>query len=127
MGKQQIIDYWLTGAEQATVMAHESYENKHSDWAFFFWHLAIEKLIKGILTKQNITPPPIHNLIELLKKSNIPLDSTRIEQLGEIGTYNINARYDNLKQEFYHKVMETTYHKKWFPICKEIYKWLKNY
>ncbi|PIS17866.1 hypothetical protein COT54_02335 [Candidatus Collierbacteria bacterium CG09_land_8_20_14_0_10_46_12] len=77
MGKQQIIDYWLTGAEQATVMAHESYENKHSDWAFFFWHLAIEKLIKGILTKQNITPPPIHNLIELLKKSNIPLDSTR--------------------------------------------------
>ncbi len=47
------------------------------------------------------------------------------EQLKEITTFNIRARYDNIKLEFYKKATRE-YTEKWFSTAKEGYQWLKE-
>ncbi len=126
MSNKQIVSYWYTSALETKTVAQESYKDTHFDWAFFQWHLAIEKLLKGMIAKTGETPLPIHDLVKLARVSGIELDQTKRNHLNEITTYNIDARYDDYKRNFYKKVTEQSYHKKWHAICQEIFLWLQN-
>lgn len=65
--KEQI-DYWKKSAEKNWDAANVLFNSKHYDFCLFTAHLAIEKLLKGLVvieTKE--TPPFIHNLEKLAR------------------------------------------------------------
>ena len=44
-----------------------------------------------------------HDLLFLSQKSKVILDEKQKKELGEISTFNVRARYDNIKRQFHHK------------------------
>ena len=62
------IQYWITASEKDWVAAGHLQEKKDYDYALFFDHLTLEKLLKAYyftIFVQN--PPMIHHLIYWLK------------------------------------------------------------
>mgnify|MGYP001560215491 CR=1 FL=1 len=121
-----MVGYWRQSANEAKENAEETYTNNHVDWAFFFWHLAIEKLFKGIIAKNGKTPLPVHDLAKLASIAGITLSAKQRDNLDEITTYNIDARYDDYKRNFYKKVTKKAYHEQWLDTCREIFLWLST-
>jgi HEPN domain-containing protein len=65
-------------------------------------HLAIEKLLKALYIRiTNQFPPMIHDLRRICERANIELTQEQIINLDSITRFNMNARYDDYKQEFY--------------------------
>jgi len=124
MTEQSIIQFWLDTAQNDQNNALASYANKHYDWAFFQWHLAIEKLFKGIIAKSSHDIPHIHDLVKLASITNLSIPSDILNNLEEINTYNINARYDDYKRTFYHKVTKPKYYLEWHKKCQTTFSWL---
>ena len=92
--------------------------------ALFFCHLTLEKLLKGkIVERLDVPAPPIHDLLKLAKKLSIDFDGNIAEQLKEITNFNLEARYDSYKLEFYKKATKK-YATKWFEISMELKKWI---
>jgi HEPN domain-containing protein len=66
--------------------------------------LALEKVLKAIFIKVNDRYPlPIHDLNKLAEKSKITVSGEEKLLLGEITTFNIEARYDVVKTRLYRK------------------------
>ena len=125
MTNNQASQLWFISAEEAFSTAEDTYPN-HPNWAFFFWHLAIEKLLKGLIIRHGKEVQPVHDLVKLSQISGIDITPEQKDQLAEITSYAISARYDDIKQTFYKKVMDDNYKNKWSRICQELYLWLKN-
>lgn len=126
MSQGQIIAYWLKSAAESAQAAQNNFNNKHYDWAFFLWGLTIEKLLKGLIVKQNHVPLPTHDLQKLAKMAQVILNDEHKKQFNEITSYCIDARYDDYKRAFYKKVNRKPYQDAWAKTCKEIIIWLKN-
>lgn len=126
MSNDDRVKYWLDSALETKEIAQESYEAKHYDWAFFQWHLAIEKLFKVIISKNDDTPVFTHDLLKLAKQADVQLSPLLQDQLNEITSYSIDARYDDYKRSFYKKVITKDYREKWYALCEEVFAWLQN-
>ncbi len=73
------------------------------------------------------TSPHIHNLTKLATMAEISLSDEQIMDLKIITTFNIAARYENEKFNFYKKCT-ADYTKKYLDLTKHYYLWLrKNY
>ncbi|HCS78702.1 TPA: DNA-binding protein [Patescibacteria group bacterium] len=96
---------------------------KHYDWSLFFWHLALEKILKGLITKHEKIPPPVHRLDKLALLAEIKLTSEQVDQLKEISSFNLEARYDDYKHKFYKKATKE-FALRWIKICGGFYLWL---
>lgn len=68
---------------------------------------------------------PIHNLIRLAKDAKLKLPSEQERILEEINTFNVRARYNDYKLEFYKKATQE-YTEKWYKHSVEVFKWLKK-
>ena len=82
------------------------YKSKNYNWCLFIGHLVIEKLLKALYIKNSndvMGVPKVHNLLLLAEKAGIKLDENRLKKLKVINTFNIAARYDDYKKEFYNK------------------------
>ena len=122
--KQEIIDYWFKSAERDRETAKILFDNKKYDQCLFFCHLFLEKVLKGIyIKKRNKYPPLIHKLDKLAKKAEIKLNQQKQEQLAEITKFNIQARYDDYKFNFYKKATKE-FTQKYSKICNNLYQWL---
>ena|SRR3989338_1468108 len=118
--------YWQETAHDALDTAKGLFKLKHFDYSLFFCHLALERLIKGLVYKKTKKPPfPIHNLVKLAHDARLKLTQESLDELSEITTWNIRARYDNIKRDFYKKAT-TEFTKAWFIKVNKIYLWLKN-
>ncbi len=126
MSNDERVKYWLDSATETREIANESYTSKHYDWAFFQWHLAIEKLFKGIISKHDETPVFTHDLLKLAKQADVQLSPLLQDQLNEITSYSIDARYDDYKRSFYKKVIAKQYREKWSRVCAEVFVWTQN-
>jgi len=126
MSQNEVVQYWLVSAKEAQKTAEDSLVDKHYDWAFFLFHLTIEKLLKGLIVKQDKTPLPIHDLPKLAKYAGLAITEVQRAVLKEITTYNIKARYDDYKRRFYKKVSKKEYQEQWVHACREIIIWLQN-
>ncbi len=70
------------------------------NWALFMGHLVIEKTIKAIYVKHFEKHAVFtHDLLRLTKKAGIEINEEYAEWLDKITTFNLNARYDNYKQD----------------------------
>ncbi|OGC56253.1 hypothetical protein A3H26_03605 [candidate division WWE3 bacterium RIFCSPLOWO2_12_FULL_36_10] len=98
MGQEEIIKSWEESAERNLCTAKDLIKTNHYDWALFLGELALEKLLKGAVTKaQNDSPPFTHNLVKLAELTKIKFTDEDLQDLSIITKYNVQARYDDIK------------------------------
>lgn len=96
------IHYWEASAKRNLVTAEDLFKTKHYDSCLFFCHLALEKALKGLIVRKTyLSAPYVHDLEKLSVLAGIPVDEEMRERLRIISTFNIAARYDDVKLDFY--------------------------
>jgi len=125
--ERKVIKYWLTASKEDFDSAEILYQNKKHHHALFFCHLSIEKMLKAIIVKSTKTAPPlIHDLVRLAEKAAVPLSEHQKNELAEITTFNIEARYDDYKLSF-RKKAKKQFSLKYLEKTKEMLQWLNKY
>lgn len=121
----QIVNKWVDSATNNRKVADDMFSLGHFSWALFMHHLAIEKMIKAILVYKNIEVPYVHDLWKLSNVAGIDFSSIAITQkeLDEITTFNVEARYEDYKFEFYKKATKA-YAEHWIRVCDTIFQHL---
>jgi HEPN domain-containing protein len=121
---QNIISYWKNSSDQDYATMHHLMESKDHHWALFIGHLVLEKLLKAIyVSKHQKHALFTHDLLRLSEKADIKLDGEWTDWLDEISTFNLNARYDNYKQDFYKKA-NREFTEIWVKRIETIRQWL---
>ena len=121
---QEVVKYWLTASKEDFESAEILFQNKKYHHALFFCHLSIEKMLKAIIVKSTKTAPPlIHDLIRLAEKAKLPLSEAQMNELAEITTFNIDARYDDYKLSF-RKKAKKQFSLKYLKKTREMLQWL---
>jgi HEPN domain-containing protein len=104
LNSDEVSKYWLDEAEEALTIVDHLFEKGDYSYALFFGHLAIEKLLKAAYVLHNKEhAPPIHSLPRLARMAGIALSPEKREQLVQITSFNIEARYPDLKRSFRNK------------------------
>ena len=123
---KRVIKYWLTTAEHNYGTAKFLFQGKRYPECLFFCHLMIEKILKVLIIQQTKTHAPYtHKLVNLAKLARIDLSLEQIKSLTTITEFNITARYNEIKFDFY-KRYTNSFTKKYFLISEKLYLWLKN-
>jgi HEPN domain-containing protein len=88
--------------------------------------LAVEKELKRIyLLRCKEIPPFVHNLLRVVDKTNLELDDEVRQDLQELTTFNIKARYEIIKEAFYKRATKS-YTQKWLKRTEQILALLKK-
>lgn len=88
---------WYSDALEDSKEANDAFERNRFNWAVFAAHQAVEKALKAaIIVLKKEKPPKTHDLIELLRYSNIKLSEDLIDLLGELTPYYVISRYPKL-------------------------------
>jgi HEPN domain-containing protein len=121
-----ISKHWVeTSNNDFKTMVH-LFESKDYSWSLFIGHLVIEKLLKSAVVRQTQTHSPfLHDLRRLAKLSGLEFPEEYLKWLDVITTFNLNARYDNYKKDFYQKCTPE-FTSTWFKNIKELRKWIKQ-
>ena len=102
------------------------FKNGHFNWSLFIGHLVIEKLFKALYIKNtNQHPIPIHDLTRIAAKSGIECSEETLNLLDTITTFNINARYEDVKQAFYLQCTKE-FTSVWINHISELRQWIKS-
>jgi len=103
MTKQQHIDYWVNTAEDDWGSVELLFGGKKYLQSLFWAHLVLEKLAKALWIKNNEgnTPPKIHNLITLLKQSNVDLGEETMKFLYNYNAFQLSSRYPDYLSKLY--------------------------
>lgn len=125
-GKTKLIKEYQFGADRNIRTARDLVKQNHRDWALFIGQLSLEKLLKGLVTKRTSeVAPRVHDLNKLAELAKIELDAQQKNNFAEITQFHVQARYEEIKYEFYKKAAPA-YTKKWFGKIEEYYQWLKK-
>lgn len=120
------IAFWESSGKRSWEVSQSLFKLKHYDSCLFFCHLAIEKLLKGlVIRKTRKDAPYIHDLERLATLSEITYSDEQKEHLREIVTFNIAGRYDDEKRSFYKKCTPS-YTKKYLEITRKLVLWLED-
>ena len=123
---KKVIDFWNKSAQRNFETAKFLLEGKKYADSLFFCHLAIEKILKGLVIRETkVHAPYSHNLVDLARLAKLQLNEQKTNYLMEITGFNIAGRYDDYRLGFYKKCNKA-YAGKYFKISKEIYLWLKK-
>ena len=121
-----ISSFWVESSEKDWKTMGHLLKSKDYAWALFLGHLVIEKLLKAMVVKQtNSHPPFIHSLTSLARSVDVELSNDKLNWLEEINSFNMNARYDDVKFEFYKKCTKQ-FAAEWVEKIKILRKWLKK-
>ncbi|TSC84208.1 MAG: HEPN domain-containing protein [Microgenomates group bacterium Gr01-1014_16] len=123
MTQEEVVAFWKKASDKDWDFAMELYVGgKRYDYALFFVHLSLEKLLKAIhYHRKDSHPLAIHDLAELARRAGLEIDQEFEKRLKEITTFNIAARYDSYKLSFYNKAKKP-YADTWINIAKEVRK-----
>ncbi len=126
MNVEQVQKYWLKQSDGDWKVSQGLFSLGHYAYALFFCHLCLEKLFKAIIVQKTGKQSPYsHDLLYLVEKSKIKITSAQKEQLNDITQFNVRARYDDIKNQFYKKATRG-YSEKYIEITKKIRIWLKK-
>ena len=104
MTKNELIAYWLESSEGNHSSMLNMYANGEYVWSLFVGHLCIEKLLKACYEKEIETiVPRIHDLYKLAVRCNLEMTEEQMDALQFFTLFNIEARYEEYKREFYKK------------------------
>jgi HEPN domain-containing protein len=126
MHKKELIEYWLQSSDRDFQTMIHLLEKGDFTWSLFIGHLVLEKLLKAwYVWHIDSTPPFIHDLVRLAEKGGLPLDEHQKDLLDTVSTFNIRARYDDYKMEFYKKCSKE-FTQNWTDVIKDFRKWLRE-
>lgn len=126
MDVKRISRAWIVQSKDDWEVVQSLFEKKHYPHALFFCHLALEKFIKAIIVRRTKHHSPYsHDLLLLAQEAGLDADARKRRQLAEINTFNIRARYDDVKRAFSRKA-KRAYAEKYVEISNDLIKWLKK-
>lgn len=126
MKKEDLAIFWIKSSDRDYRTMMHLFEKKDYNWSLFIGHLVIEKLLKAYYARNNDDHPPLsHNLVRLAEKAKLELDEEQKDLLVTITTFNIRARYDDYKSEFY-KTCTKEFTEFWIGKIKGFRKWVKK-
>lgn len=104
MTKEEIIAYWLESSEENHASMLNMFANGEYVWSLFVGHLCLEKLLKACYVKEIDTiVPRTHDLHKLAMKCKFEMTEEQMDALQYVTLFNIEARYEEYKREFYRK------------------------
>jgi len=102
------------------------YDSKSYGWALFLGHISTEKLLKAYYVKKFKKHAPfIHNLYRLAELIELELSDEYADWLDEITSFNLNARYNDYKREFY-SLCTPEFTNDWIDKINTIRTWIKQ-
>ena len=126
MERKDIIEFWVSEAEEAKEVAQHLFDRNDFSYALFFGHLAVEKLIKAIYVKNiDDNVPRSHNLPWLAKEAGVEIPADKLDELIRITAFNLEARYPDYMKEF-RKKCTRHFTKEELRKIGEVFKWLKS-
>ena len=126
MEKEDLITYWLEGSDRDFETMEHLFEKGDYHWSLFIGHLVLEKLLKAYHVKHiDHQPPLIHSLLRLAETGQLELNEAQRDILDTASTFNLRARYDSYKSEFYHACTKE-FTTQWINNIKELRTWIKT-
>lgn len=123
---EKIFYHWIDSSDKDYETMVHLFKSKDYSWTLFLGHIVIEKLIKASVVKKIKDHAPFtHDLTKLAKLSSLNFSEEQLDMLDTITTFNLNARYDSYKQEFYIKCTPE-FTEKWFSIILTLQTWIKD-
>ena len=122
----KIVKHWIETSDDDFNTMLVLFRSKSYHWALFMGHIAIEKLLKAHYVKQKGSHAPFtHNLYRLAELAELEISEEYADWLFKITTFNLNARYDDYKKEFY-TMCTVDFAKEWIEKIKTLQKWIKQ-
>lgn len=85
---------WINQADYDIDTAEAMFQSGRYIYTIFMIHLAIEKSLKAVLVENSHeTPPKIHNLVLLLKQTNIQLPEPLNKFIMRLSMAGVSLRY----------------------------------
>jgi HEPN domain-containing protein len=126
LNKENVINHWISTSEEDLETMTQLYQNKNYSWSLFLGHISTEKLLKTYYVKKHSSHAPFtHNLYRIAELSNLEISDEQADLLDKITTFNINARYDDYKREFY-SLCTKEFTEEWIENIKKIQQWIKT-
>ena len=128
MNNIDLMNYWIESSDEDYDTMMYMKAGKKNTWCLFMGHLVIEKLLKALYAKNNKNAPyapKSHDLLHLAEKTDLKLTNRQEDLLDTITRFNMNARYDDYKKEFYLKCTDE-YTSQQLKNIEEVRVWLKN-
>ena len=122
----KIVKHWINTSEEDFQTMLNLYDSKSYGWSLFLGHISIEKLLKAIyVSKKKKHAPFLHNLYRLAELSELELTDEQSDCLDKITSFNLNARYDDFKREFY-TLCTAEFTNEWIGKIKILRTWIKQ-
>ena len=122
----KIVQHWIETSDDDFNTMLLLFSSKSYHWALFMGHIALEKLLKAHFVKYNGNHAPFtHNLYRLAELGGLQISEEHADWLFKITTFNINARYDDYKKEFY-AMCTVNFTNEWIEKIKILQKWIKQ-
>lgn len=123
---EKIVKHWVQTSDEDFDTMLNLYRSKSYSWALFLGHISLEKLLKAFfVSKKKSHAPFTHNLFRLAELSEIEINDEYADWLDKITSFNINARYDDYKREFY-TICNADFTKDWIEKIKILRLWIKQ-
>ncbi|MFW5760844.1 MAG: HEPN domain-containing protein [Cyclobacteriaceae bacterium] len=122
----KIVKHWIETSDDDFKTMLTLYNSKSYVWALFLGHISTEKLLKALYVKRFKEHAPFtHNLYRLGELIGLDMSDEHSDWLDEITSFNLNARYDDYKKEFY-QLCTSDYTKTWIEKIKTVRTWIKE-
>ncbi len=122
----KIVKHWIETSDDDFKTMLTLYNSKSYGWALFLGHISTEKLLKALYVKRFKEHAPFtHNLYRLGELIGLDMSDEHSDWLDEITSFNLNARYDDYKKEFY-QLCTSDYTKTWIEKIKTVRTWIKE-
>lgn len=122
----RIVKHWIETSDDDFNTMVTLYNSKSFSWSLFLGHISTEKLLKALYVKRFREHAPFtHNLYRLGELIGLEMSDEYSDWFDEITSFNLNARYDDYKKEFY-KLCTPEYTQAWIEKIKTIRTWIKE-
>ncbi|NOU18540.1 MAG: HEPN domain-containing protein [Bacteroidales bacterium] len=126
MDIEKIVNHWIDTSEEDFQTMLSLYDSKSYGWALFLGHISVEKLLKAVyVSKLKKHAPFLHNLYRLAELSGISMTDEQSDWLDKVTSFNLNARYDDYKREFY-SLCTAEFTREWIDKIKILRSWIKQ-
>jgi len=123
---EKVKNHWIESSFDDFQTMNKLFKSESYNWALFLGHISVEKLLKALYVKSHGKHAPlIHNLYRLAELCEIEPGDTYSDWLDTITSFNINARYDDYRKEFYN-LCTLEYTELWIDRIKELRGWIKK-
>jgi len=121
---KKITKKWVKFAKDDLKNAKILLKNKRYLGAIYYSHQTIEKFLKAILVEKKKKVPKTHDLLDLLKQTELPYPRETLEFLQELNPYYNPIRYPDAPEVVSLKLRRQKA-EKILKLTQETIKWLK--